>query len=70
MPDAPINLLNDASITDYTKIGLTWSAGASNGGTSLIDYNLYYALSSETYLQLVTGLTLTSYTTTQTLTAG
>lgn len=46
VPDAQINLLNDASITDYTKIGITWSAGAFNGGASLIDYTLYNALSS------------------------
>jgi len=38
VPDAPVNLLNDAAITSNSVIRFTWSDGASNGGTSIINY--------------------------------
>ncbi len=33
VPDAPLNLANNPSVTLATQIGLTWSDGVSNGGT-------------------------------------
>jgi len=42
IPDAPVSLLNDPSVTDATQIKLTWSDGASNGGSVVLDYNVYY----------------------------
>jgi hypothetical protein len=41
-PDAPLNLAEDASQRGPTQIGLTWTEGASNGGSSVIDYEIYY----------------------------
>jgi len=38
--DAPINVANNALITNKTKIGLTWSPGLSNGGKAVIDYRV------------------------------
>ena len=32
-PDAPVSLANDVATTSSTTIGLTWSAGAEDGGT-------------------------------------
>lgn len=40
--DAPINLVNNPSITAAGTIGLSWSSGVSNGGSPIIDYSIDY----------------------------
>ena len=52
-PDAPANLANVALITDATKIGLTWSEGAVNGGTAVIDYRMSWDQGTNNYVVLV-----------------
>lgn len=42
VPDAPITLANVLSITLDDRIGLSWNDGLSNGGTSIIDYEVWY----------------------------
>ncbi len=42
VPDAPVSLANNAAATTATIIAMTWSPGASNGGTVIIDYRIYY----------------------------
>jgi hypothetical protein len=42
VPDSPINLANDATTTTDTVIKFTWDDGTSNGGTSVLDYDIYY----------------------------
>jgi hypothetical protein len=42
LPEAPINLANNAAVTGATQIGLTWSAGISDGGKSILDYKIWY----------------------------
>ena len=42
MPDAPLNLSNDPSVTSDTRIRFTWTQGLSNGAATVIDYNVYY----------------------------
>lgn len=42
VPDAPINLQNDPTVTDADYIRFTWTEGLSNGGTPVIDYDVYY----------------------------
>ena len=42
VPDAPVSLTNDPTTTDDTQIRFTWSDGASNGGTIVLDYAVYY----------------------------
>lgn len=42
IPDAPLNLVNDASVTNAFQIGLSWSEGLSNGGTVVMYYRLSY----------------------------
>ena len=67
-PDAPVTLANAALVTDATKIGLTWSAGAANGGTPLIDYRISWDQGTNSYVVLVSGITTASYTTSVALT--
>ena len=38
LPDAPLNLANNAVITASGVIGLTWSPGVYDGGSPVIDY--------------------------------
>ena len=42
LPDSPISLLNDPLVTTDLVIKFTWSDGSNNGGTSIIDYDVYY----------------------------
>ena len=37
IPDAPFSLANDPAVTTDTRIRFTWSDGASDGGTQIID---------------------------------
>jgi hypothetical protein len=69
-PDAPVSLANDVATTSSSTIGLTWTAGAEDGGTPVIDYRISAAASgTSSFAILATGITTTSYATT-TLTAG
>ncbi len=51
VPDASINLANVASVTDSTKIGLSWSPNY-NGGSAVLDYRINYAKSAELFTVL------------------
>jgi len=42
-PDAPVNLAENTSQRTKSTLGLTWSAGSSNGGASIIDYRISMA---------------------------
>jgi hypothetical protein len=42
VPDAPVTLQNVPSTTLDDQIGLSWVNGPSNGGTVIIDYEVYY----------------------------
>lgn len=64
IPDAPIQLANNALITDADNIGLTWFTSPSDGGTPVLDYRIYYALEFDEYVLLDTGILPTSYVTT------
>lgn len=41
VPDAPINLANVEVLTGATQIGMSWDEGFDNGGTSVIDYQIW-----------------------------
>lgn len=43
VPDAPINVANDLTITSATRVGLTWVAGSSTGGSPIVDYTINYS---------------------------
>jgi hypothetical protein len=42
VPDTPLSVNNDATITSATNIKITWLEGVSNGGSPVIDYWVYY----------------------------
>lgn len=42
VPDAPINLADNIAVTSRSVIEFTWSTGASNGGTTILDYTILY----------------------------
>jgi hypothetical protein len=42
-PDAPVSLAEDTLKRDPTTLGLTWSAGSANGGSSVTEYRINYA---------------------------
>jgi hypothetical protein len=70
LPDAPINLVNDPATTTAYQVGLIWSDGAYNGGSSVIDYQVSYTEeSSSTYAIFASGI-LTHSTTVNGLTPG
>ena len=52
VPDAPINLQNDLTATDRTRIGFTWQEGYSNGGSLVIDYRISYDQAKGIWVEL------------------
>jgi len=44
IPDAPISLQDNVEMTNGYQIGLTWSTGLYDGGSSVIDYQVSFAL--------------------------
>lgn len=70
VPDAPIDLADDTLYTTATEITFTWSDGVSDGGASVIDYRIYYDQSTDTWIELDTGITVKTYTTTVALIEG
>ena len=58
MPDKPINLQDDTSVTSDVQIRFTWQDGVSDGGTPVIDYTILYdAGIGDQFTQLDTILT-------------
>lgn len=70
VPDMPVNLANDLSVTSATIIKITWDQGASNGGATVIDYRISYDQSIGDFIILETGVTDNFYQTTVALTPG
>jgi hypothetical protein len=42
VPEPPINLLNDPTTTSDVVIRFTWEDGLNDGGSPVIDYDVYY----------------------------
>lgn len=61
-PDAPINLADVPLVTNAYQIGLSWTDGTWNGGSPVIDYKLSYAIGTDAYTVLETGVTAKTYT--------
>lgn len=70
VPDAPINLLNDQSITNRYRIGFTWDAGFSDGGIEVLDYRVSYDQSFGVWTYLQDQIQVLEYTTALSLTEG
>jgi hypothetical protein len=65
IPDAPVNLQNDASVTDAFNIKIDWEDGISDGGMPVLDHRLYWAHIDENYQILVEGVADREYTATE-----
>jgi len=61
VPDAPINLSNVATLTDFDTIGLTWQEGPENGGSAVIDYRVKFSTDAATFTNSETGITVLPY---------
>ena len=62
VPDKPINLRNDATVTSGSSIGLLWDEGAANGGSPVLDYKISFTTGSNAYVTLDSGIFTTEYT--------
>ena len=56
VPDAPINLANNPSVTSALQIGLTWTQGLSNNGKPVIDYTISFDQAIGVWLTIATGV--------------
>ena len=56
IPDSPQQLANIPEITKETIIGLNWSDGDYNGGSSVIDYTLSFDQGSGNFITLASGI--------------
>jgi hypothetical protein len=61
IPDAPLNLENVASLTDFDTIGLTWDEGVENGGNKVIDYRVWYSQDATTFNILESNIVTLPY---------
>jgi hypothetical protein len=61
IPDAPLNLENVASLTDFDTVGLTWDEGVENGGTKVIDYRVWYSQDATTFSILESSIVILPY---------
>ena len=61
VPDAPINLSNVVTLTDFDTIGLTWQEGPENGGSVVIDYRVKFSTDAVTFTNFETGITVLPY---------
>ena len=66
-PDPPKNLVNVPLVTNTTNIGLTWTKGESDGGSSVIDHRVWWDQGSNNFDVLVSGVPDSYYTTSVTL---
>ena len=64
MPDAPINLANNPTVTAATQIGLIWNTGLSDGGKDILDYQVTYYQGIGIDVVLESTVPSTSYTAT------
>ena len=70
VPDSPLNLVNDASITSDKQIGLKWDDGINSNGMPILDYLIIYDQSTGVWVTLASNLTQKLYQTTVGLAPG
>ncbi len=63
-------MINDASSTTAYLIRFTWNEGVSNGGSKVIDYDIYYDQGLGIYILLTQKCTNTYFATSAILTPG
>jgi hypothetical protein len=70
VPDAPTAVLDNTAVTSASIIGIKWSNGVSQGGSTVLDYRVSYDQSVGTWVVLATGVVPLVYQTTMTITPG
>jgi hypothetical protein len=72
VPFPPINLANDPAVTDATRIKFTWEDPLEDGGSPILDYDVYWDQGSAigSVVLLAADLTVREYQTTASLTSG
>lgn len=70
IPDAPVNLVNDLSVTTDERIKITWSDVPYDGGSPVIDYDIYFDQGLSVFVLLDSGIISKEYTTSVALTPG
>lgn len=70
VPDAPVNLVKDASISNAVVIGILWDNGVESGGLPVLDYRVWYDQGTGVYMILDYQIVNTMYQTEVPLTAG
>jgi len=61
-PGIPKSLANDAAITASGKVGLTWAAPTSNGGSPILDYQIDAKTGTNAFSTIAASVSGTSYT--------
>jgi len=65
IPDIPLSLSDVPAVTTAYQIGLIWQEGYYNGGSPVLDYKIYFKVSSATsYTVFETNQILSSTTVT------
>jgi len=70
IPDAPTNLTRNQASTSKTQVAFTWTAGPSNGGSVVIDHNIYWDQGTGTFVLASTDVTSLFYIHTTGISAG
>lgn len=68
VPEPPVSLANDPSVTTDKVIKFTFSEGASNGGAAVNSYTILYDQGTNNFVQLESGVKTLAYQTTIPLT--
>jgi len=62
VPDAPVSLSTNTTLTSASQIGIYWSDGSSNGEATVTTYNVYYKKQgSPTWILLSSTVAVKSY---------
>lgn len=64
MPDQPTSLTNVPEVTQATQVGLEWLAPSFDGGSSLLDYQVWFAEQGSSFQLFADSLPGLSYTAT------
>jgi hypothetical protein len=62
--DPPKDLAETVSARTASSITFTWNEGDQNGGSTVTDYRLSYDQSTDTYVELASGVVANTYTAT------
>lgn len=61
VPDSPVALENDPSVTSHSLIRFTWQDGASDGDSAVLDYRVVYDQSTGNFITLAEAVTTRYY---------